>query len=193
MKEKLLVQTEAGFPMEVVQVFPGTNRSVDHIPTPETLALAVAGCSTEWKEAFLRKLIESDPQTFTFRAVESAVPEIGDFGCCPEDSKSLLELREAIDSCLGWSSDGAEKQADYVARIHEIANVLTLSADERVEHLEEELRRIDDVLRDFGFEPEVKDAFYRALKRQRDTIARQRAKLRTVGRIAQLCLENNVR
>lgn len=39
------------------------------------------------------------------------------FGTDPEDSKRLLELREAIDECLVWPSEEAEENGDYVAAV----------------------------------------------------------------------------
>ena len=42
------------------------------------------------------------------------------FGVDPKDSGRLLELRQAIDTHLGWSSHPAEQQGDYVARVREV-------------------------------------------------------------------------
>jgi ribonuclease D len=47
---------------------------------------------------------------------------LAQFGTTPRDSAALLELRTAIDRCLGWENSEQEAIADYPARIEQIAN-----------------------------------------------------------------------
>lgn len=163
--------------------------TMNEFATPETIAVAVASRSEEWREGFLRELLRHCPKLFWFRemGVESPSAEIGDFGVSPDDSKQLLELRQAIDSYLGWPTKGAEEAGDYVGRVREIGDALPMPPGNQegrrdVSDLDEELQHIDDVLRQFGFDPETQDAVAKALGKQRETIHRQRRELRFLNK-----------
>lgn len=56
--------------------------------------------------------------------------DIGGFGVDPEDSQQLLDLREAIDTHLGWANAEDEERGDYVRRIREVGLLLTGAKDE---------------------------------------------------------------
>jgi hypothetical protein len=188
MKEKILIHTEKGIPVEIVTIYSGTNRSAEHVPTAQTLAIAVASCSGEWQLEFARKLLENNSSFKRIIAgvagVESELAEIGDFGFDPNDSKHLLEIRQAIDSYLGWTDQKEEDDGDYVGRVRTVGEMLHLPSESSpsVSDLDEELQQIDDTLRSFGFDPEVKDAVRAALAKQRETIMRQRRELRFLNK-----------
>jgi len=97
------------------------------IPQPADLAGALARVSDDWFFEFLKKLrAKSRGRAFAVAAflqedgVESSPADVGDFGYDPEDSKRLLELRSAIDDCLGWANDKERERGDYVARVEEV-------------------------------------------------------------------------
>lgn len=167
MKEKLAICNERRIPVELVMVLLGTNKSEEIIPTPETVAIAVAERSEEWKQAFLRELLCRDPKCFLWREADGSWVD-------PDDSKQLLEL--------GWP----RKEAGSGEELHRPRQEPSQPASRAVRHdvdaLDAELQQIDDVLRSFGFDPEVSDAVEKALGTQRAKIWRQREELRRLNR-----------
>jgi len=97
----------------------------------------------------------------------SAAGDIGDFGICPGDSQALLELRQAIDTHLGWLSSAEEQAGNYVERIAQAGGELSgaclqsgVSADAtwqaRCEALEKKVRRQRIELRRFNREAQTR-------------------------------------
>lgn len=107
------------------------------IPRPKDLALALAGTTDEWFATFLAHLHLGWPNRAL--AVARAAEQMGlqhlasdpvaadiaggdcdpGFGVSPEDSASLLQLRQAIDA-VGWNTTEEEERGDYVARVHQL-------------------------------------------------------------------------
>ena len=63
------------------------------------------------------------------RPVRLRIPQgdgAGPFGAdvAPEDSARLAELREIIDTEIGWASEEDEEAGDYAARLREVAALL---------------------------------------------------------------------
>lgn len=100
-------------------------------PVARDLAAALALVPNKWFESFLAELGKLSPnRAFSVAHVAERAqlnPELtepGGFGVDPKDPERLLELRQAIDSYLGWKSQEDEEHGDYVFRIREIGDML---------------------------------------------------------------------
>lgn len=78
----------------------------------------------------------------------------GAFGVSPQDSSSLLEIRQAIDDHLGWRDEESEIAAAYVVRVQQVGAELrglrelykaVLLKKQAAEDIEAALRRIREV------------------------------------------------
>jgi len=123
------------------------------IPAPGDIADAILNSSDDWWVEFLRYIRNKNDarhrallQTLVPSPIDrSTLADVagGDvdpsFGVDPGDSARLLELRQAIDSYLGWKSKDDEEHGDYVFRIREIGDMLWNCKSAFIEHHDAEL------------------------------------------------------
>ncbi len=91
-------------------------------PSPAEVAEVAMNASDEWWGEFcdhVRKKNRSRHQALLSTFVDPELTEVGGFGMSPGDSLALLELRDAIDTHIGWNDHASEEAGDYVARVAE--------------------------------------------------------------------------
>jgi hypothetical protein len=94
-------------------------------PRPEDVARAIADTSDSWFLDFVVVLRHIDARVVAAALFKPLPPHDPDFGVDPEDSARLLELRDAIDTHLGWKNRADEEAGDYVARVKEFGELHT--------------------------------------------------------------------